>query len=205
AYGWRDAWAACGSGDGRTYPAHAPVKRIDYVFVARDAGCDAARVLETTTSDHRPVLVTIPAVAIAVAAPASAQESFDVRFDHSTVLVTDLERSAAFYEDVLQLEPLATPWGPAAPIRFYSLGSGRQLHVGLTDEGIEPDKNDHLALTVSRFDDYLAFLDERGVAYGNFAASSSNPQVRPDGIRQIYLQDPDGNWIEINDAAHPLN
>ena len=25
--------------------------------------------------------------------------------------------------------------------------------------------------------------------------------VRQDGIRQIYFQDPDGHWIEINDAA----
>lgn len=57
--GWRDAWVECGSGDGFTYPAHAPVKRIDYAFIAGDVVCAVARVLETTTSDHRPVLVTL--------------------------------------------------------------------------------------------------------------------------------------------------
>lgn len=136
-----------------------------------------------------------------VSAPVSAQGGFDLQFDHSTVLVSDLERSAAFYENILQLETLETPWGPAAPIRFYSLGGARQLHVGLSDRGIEPDKNAHLALAVVDFDGYLRFLRESGVAYTNFAGSSSDPQIRPDGVRQVYIQDPDGNWVEINDAA----
>ena len=26
------------------------------------------------------------------------------------------------------------------------------------------------------------------------------PYVRADGVRQIYLQDPDGFWVEVNDA-----
>jgi len=24
--------------------------------------------------------------------------------------------------------------------------------------------------------------------------------VRPDGVRQIYFQDPDGYWLEVNDS-----
>ncbi|MEX0600181.1 MAG: VOC family protein [Rhodothermales bacterium] len=75
--------------------------------------------------------------------------------------------------------------------------------MGLADRAIEPDKNAHLALAVHDFDAYLRFLREQGVAYEDFPGSSTGPQVRPDGVRQIYLQDPDGNWIEINDAAHP--
>lgn len=57
--GWRDAWAECGAGDGRTFPAHAPVKRIDYLFLSAGLGCAGARVVETTTSDHRPLLVRL--------------------------------------------------------------------------------------------------------------------------------------------------
>lgn len=162
--------------------------------------------LHSAGSRHRgipTIQLVLLIAALLGAAPAAAQDSFDLRFDHSTVLVTDLEMSAAFYEEILQLEALETPWGPAAPIRFYSLGAGRQLHVGLTDESIEPNRKVHLAFAVLRFDAYLAFLSEKGVPYGNFAGTSSTAQVRPDGVRQIYLQDPDGNWIEINDAAHP--
>lgn len=135
--------------------------------------------------------------------PAMAQERFDLQIDHSTILVSDLEESAAFYENVLGLTEIGTPWGAAAPIRFYSLGGNRQLHVGLANRTIEPDKNLHLAFAVADFDVYLAFLRERRIAYTNFAGTAGEPQVRPDGVRQVYLQDPDGNWIEINDARHP--
>jgi len=136
-------------------------------------------------------------------AQATAQVDFDLQFDHSTVLVSDLEASAAFYENVLRLEALETPWGPTAPIRFFSIGGDRQLHVGVTTKTIEPDKNAHFAFAVRGFEAYLRFLRDEGIEYSNFPGSSNEPQVRPDGIRQIYLQDPDGNWIEINDVEHP--
>jgi len=59
AVGLRDAWAECGSGDGFTYPANAPAKRIDYLFLSGDLHCSAATVMETQVSDHRPLLVTL--------------------------------------------------------------------------------------------------------------------------------------------------
>lgn len=59
ALGLRDAWAECGSGDGFTYPATAPAKRIDYLFLGTDLHCSAASVLESTISEHRPLLITL--------------------------------------------------------------------------------------------------------------------------------------------------
>jgi endonuclease/exonuclease/phosphatase family metal-dependent hydrolase len=53
-----DAFAVCGDGAGHTFPAHAPDRRIDYIFY-RGARCRAARVLDTQASDHRPMLATI--------------------------------------------------------------------------------------------------------------------------------------------------
>jgi lactoylglutathione lyase len=134
--------------------------------------------------------------------PLTAQATFDLQFDHSTVLVSDLEASATFYESILHLKALETPWGPTAPIRFFSVGGERQLHVGISERDIEPDKNAHLAFAVRDFDAYLQFLRGQGIDYSNFPGNSSEPQIRPDGVRQIYLQDPDGHWIEINDASH---
>ena len=57
-----DAWAACGADAdaGNTYPAHAPDRRIDYLFL-RGLRCDAARVHATTASDHRPLVVRLRA------------------------------------------------------------------------------------------------------------------------------------------------
>jgi len=57
--GLRDAWLACGRGDGFTYPADTPTKRIDYLYLTGTATCSRAEVLETTASDHRPLLVTV--------------------------------------------------------------------------------------------------------------------------------------------------
>lgn len=53
-----DAFASCGSGTGETFPAHAPDRRIDYLFL-RHARCSTARVVNTRASDHRPMLAII--------------------------------------------------------------------------------------------------------------------------------------------------
>jgi endonuclease/exonuclease/phosphatase family metal-dependent hydrolase len=60
ANGIRDAWDECGAGDGRTYPAERPVKRIDYLFLVGWPRCTSAAVIESPASDHRPLVVTVP-------------------------------------------------------------------------------------------------------------------------------------------------
>ena len=59
AAGLRDAWTECGSGDGFTYPADTPTKRIDYLWLSGNLHCASAQVLDTQISDHRPVVVTM--------------------------------------------------------------------------------------------------------------------------------------------------
>lgn len=57
----RDAWTLAGAGDGFTIPVDAPTRRIDYIFLGEqwDAPLDI-RVIDTRTSDHRPVVATLP-------------------------------------------------------------------------------------------------------------------------------------------------
>jgi endonuclease/exonuclease/phosphatase family metal-dependent hydrolase len=57
--GLRDAWLECGTGDGFTFPSDKPAKRIDYLWLAGTLQCASAAVLDTTISDHRPLLVTL--------------------------------------------------------------------------------------------------------------------------------------------------
>ena len=57
--GMRDSWEECAKGDGFTYPADAPVKRIDYLYLGDSIHCRSARVVETRVSDHRPLLVEL--------------------------------------------------------------------------------------------------------------------------------------------------
>lgn len=54
--GFRDAWEGCGAGDAMTFPAAAPDRRIDYLYVTGATRCQRAQVLPSQASDHRPVL-----------------------------------------------------------------------------------------------------------------------------------------------------
>jgi endonuclease/exonuclease/phosphatase family metal-dependent hydrolase len=57
--GLRDLWPGCGAGDGLTYPASGPTKRIDYLFALGDVTCSGARVLRSEASDHLGVLFVL--------------------------------------------------------------------------------------------------------------------------------------------------
>jgi endonuclease/exonuclease/phosphatase family metal-dependent hydrolase len=60
---FRDAWSAASSigrtGDGLTYPAEVPAKRIDYVLVSPHFIVQSATVPLARASDHRPVIADV--------------------------------------------------------------------------------------------------------------------------------------------------
>ena len=57
--GLRDAFLECRGTKGLTYPADAPVKRIDYLFLTKPFRCVSAEVLPSQASDHRALLVEV--------------------------------------------------------------------------------------------------------------------------------------------------
>jgi endonuclease/exonuclease/phosphatase family metal-dependent hydrolase len=54
-----DAWLETGEGDGFTWPAAVPDKRIDWIWHTADLVAVRAQVVQTQASDHRPVLAVI--------------------------------------------------------------------------------------------------------------------------------------------------
>jgi lactoylglutathione lyase len=119
--------------------------------------------------------------------------------NHLTVYVVDLAKSAAFYKDVMQLQQIAEPFHDNRHV-WFSMGEHSQLHVVSGAKQTTPhDINIHLAFTVPSVEDFAKHLDSLNIKYGNWAQTNKDPQVRPDGIKQIYFQDPDGYWIEVND------
>jgi catechol 2,3-dioxygenase-like lactoylglutathione lyase family enzyme len=97
-----------------------------------------------------------------------------------------------------------TPWGKdlPLPVLFFDIGNDQQLHVTqLENDGIKLNKVIHIAFTVKDFDDYIKFLNEKGIKYGDWSGKNKKFQTRIDGVKQIYFQDPDGYWIEINNNA----
>ncbi len=130
-------------------------------------------------------------------------QKFDLKHDHTNILVSNLEVSAKFYSDILQLTELDTPWGINPNVKFFAIGNGQQIHLArVPEDSIKNNKITHLAFNVIEFDLYLEFLINQNIGYSDFSGNISGIQVRPDGVRQIYLQDPDGNWIEINEAKY---
>lgn len=120
---------------------------------------------------------------------------------HVTLVVSDFEESKTFYTDLLGLERIEASWLPDKQM-FLALGENLELHVGEVD-GVEirPNKFNHFAISVDDFDAFLAYLKSRGIVFTSLGGGEDYlVSTRPDGVRQTWIADPDGYWIEINDA-----
>ena len=122
-------------------------------------------------------------------------------FNHFALSVKDADQSAEFYKSVLNLTEI-TNKTKVDGIRWLSLGEGKELHLISTfKDEIKINKAVHLALTTSDFDSVITKLESMQVEYSDWPGNVNTISVRPDGIKQIYIQDPDGYWIEVNSVA----
>lgn len=121
------------------------------------------------------------------------------RLDHIALLVRDLDESIAFLVGVLGLTETANPMGGTA-IRWIEIGDGRRFHVQAGDiSRVHVEKQTHFALSTTDFDAVLARFRRGGVAFSDMAGTPGAINTRPDGMRAIFLQDPNGYWFELND------
>jgi catechol 2,3-dioxygenase-like lactoylglutathione lyase family enzyme len=125
----------------------------------------------------------------------------ELSFDHYTIKVSKLAGSAVFYREVLGLDEIENRTGKPH-IRWFSLGEGTELHIveGDTDK-IQTHVGVHLALKLSDFDSFLEHLKSNSITPHNSKGKPNSTTTRTDGIRQVYFQDPDGYWIEVNEAG----
>lgn len=123
-------------------------------------------------------------------------------FNHAAIHVTDLQKSVAFYKDLVGLDTIPDPFRDGKHA-WFSLGPGLSLHViaGATATG-NRDMDHHLCLRIPSVESFIPRLEKAGVPYVNARGEKKTITVRPDGVKQIYFQDPDGYWIEINDARN---
>lgn len=122
--------------------------------------------------------------------------------DHVGIQAADLGRSVRFYTEVLGLRELPAPF-PKDAARWLSLGNGRMLHiVGRGRSGAPRNRWDHFALACADLDALIARLDALHVSWSDMEGRQA-VQTRPDRVRQIFVQDPNGYTIEINDAGSP--
>src|SRR5687767_4589533 len=129
-----------------------------------------------------------------------AQDSTGFKFfvDHLAVSVKDVNRSADFYIKVLKL-PEITNRSKIEGIRWFVLGDGRELHlISVIKENISINKALHLGLSSGRFDDFVKLLSSLNIPYSDWPGKANTVNIRADGIKQVFFQDPDGYWIEVN-------
>ncbi|MCK4961463.1 MAG: endonuclease/exonuclease/phosphatase family protein, partial [Anaerolineales bacterium] len=60
--GMVDSWAEVGSGKGYSNPAIDPLKRIDWIWHTPDMAASEAEIIQSTASDHLPLVVTLDMV-----------------------------------------------------------------------------------------------------------------------------------------------
>lgn len=117
-------------------------------------------------------------------------------YNHVGLAVKDLKTSVAFYREIIGLSPLDVPDNLLAIRRWFKIAPGQELHLLLGREQpvANNDKNAaHFSLSIptNSADGIEAFLKEKNVPY--------HRQKRFDGAFQIYVTDPDGYVIELNE------
>jgi lactoylglutathione lyase len=113
-----------------------------------------------------------------------------------------LKRSTDFYESLLGLERIADPFKDDRHV-FFRIGAHAELHLIAGATAIpDRDINVHLAFRVPSVETFVARLKKAQVGYFNANRESEKVTLRPDGVMQIYFQDPDGYWIEVNDKRN---
>ena len=136
--------------------------------------------------------------------PVLAQSSPKPILNHIAVYVNDLEKSKTFYKDIIGLEMMEEPFKDGKHA-WFTLGVQGQLHlISGAKTGLEQVKDRHLCFSVASIDSFISSLAKNKIKYSNWKGDANTPTVRPDGIKQIYFQDPDGYWIEINDDYQPV-
>jgi catechol 2,3-dioxygenase-like lactoylglutathione lyase family enzyme len=139
----------------------------------------------------------------------------EVRIDHVSVTTADLDRSIAFYRDVLglplvdrgelegeELETLIDHPGARARWAELALGGGQVLellqYVSPEDAAVEPRPwragATHIGLAVGSLDPVLVRVREADVEVSE-TVTLSEPGW--EGVRCVYATDPDGVSIEL--------
>lgn len=111
------------------------------------------------------------------------------QLDHVAIHVADVENSKRFYIDVLHLEELPRP-AFDFPGAWFALGA-HELHlIGNRDSEVNSHhRGTHFAVRVDDVDPVAKRLEECGLDF--------ILKHRPDGAKQIFVQDPDGHYMEF--------
>jgi lactoylglutathione lyase len=155
--------------------------------------------MEFVDSGMKKILFLSCCLALAgMVTPVFAQQKASL--NHIALYVTNLEKSTAFYRDIVGLDTIPEPFHDGLHTWF---GVGPKSHLHLIQAGsqrFEHNKNTHLCFTVQDVPAFARMLESKGIAFEDWPGAKGKITTRVDGVHQVYLRDPDGYWLEINDA-----
>ncbi|MDO6761182.1 VOC family protein [Tamlana sp. 2_MG-2023] len=123
----------------------------------------------------------------------------DFSINHIAISVRDVNEAVDFYQKVLGLKEIKNT-ASNSKTRWLLLGEGKQLHlIPRPDAEIKTNKAVHFALATSQLGTVIKHLETLKLDYSDWLDTPNKDYIRQDKIRQIYFQDPNGYWIEIND------
>ncbi|MEA1787000.1 VOC family protein [Arenibacter sp. GZD96] len=129
-------------------------------------------------------------------------QSFDFVIDHSAIIVNQLEKTGDFYAKVMGLQEIPHPTNSPG-FRWFNVQGNSQLHLIYKDTVVmKKHKSMHLCLSTQKLDAFIENLKYHQIPFEDWPGKPNAVTLRADGVQQIYIQDPEGYWIEINDAAH---
>ena len=134
------------------------------------------------------------------ACTASKPSASSPRINHIALYTQNLQRSTLFYRDILGLDTIPEPFHDGKHT-WFTIGSGAALHLieGL-GAPVDQNKNTHLCFSVSSLQPLIQKLTAASVPYEDWPGKPNSITTRVDGVHQIYFKDPDGHWLEVNDA-----
>ena len=127
-------------------------------------------------------------------------QDFEFDYDHYSFVVQDLKKVGDFYADVLKLEEIPHPSDPDG-FRWFRIRGNSQLHLIGKDTVIpQENKSVHLCLSTPKLNAFIEHLNTKKVPFWDWPGKMGAVTTRADGVKQIYILDPEKNWVEINNA-----
>lgn len=138
---------------------------------------------------------------VGITTNANAQEAkLAIQLNHTAIYVKDLQKSASFYEQVMGLDTIPEPFRIGRH-KWFRIGPQMALHIILGATEIkEYYKNQHTCFSVSDMKLFVDKLKKNHIEFEDFTGTPGAITKRVDGVQQIWFRDPDGYWIEVNDA-----
>jgi lactoylglutathione lyase len=130
----------------------------------------------------------------------NAQTADKAVFNHVALCSKDLKKSNNFYTSVLNLKIIPNPFKDTVHT-WYNIAPNVAMHVIQGDcSPAQKLIGDHICFSVPSITNFISLLNKKNIPYSNWKGVTGQVEHRVDGVSQVYIQDPDGYWIEINDA-----